>query len=395
MPNTLVCTFDPASPRINAWDIHEWIHETLQIPEQDVQLIQIDGIRRQVFIKLPTSEHVIKIVRDTNGSAEYKYPSGEVFHVNLDLAGLGTKRIRVANLPPEVPDEVLRVALQPYGKVVTVSGETWSKAYRYQVPNGIRNVLIMMSKHAPATMTVAGSKILLSYEGQPLTCYSCGQEGHVASTCATRHRTAEEKRQSRPASYAGVLTGSEPADDITVTGQFDHNTNQTPSINNQETHIETSPPTRQEKTIEHDERPSPGNERDTVQHDTRQPITPSLPEQGTGINSEDIELMDTETKQNTTPESVCEGQQIRGVSKERKRDMAKTTTMETGREKDGPDNGNNIDRQHVEEGQTTKHGKETSPKPIKKMKMDKTLAQTHERSRSGTRRTQQKGNCNK
>ena len=80
-PNTLVCSFDPASPRINAWDIHEWIHEALQIPEQDVQLIQIDGTRRQVFIKLPTSEHVIKIVRDTNGCVEYKYPSGEIFHV--------------------------------------------------------------------------------------------------------------------------------------------------------------------------------------------------------------------------------------------------------------------------------------------------------------------------
>ena len=51
-PNTLVCSFDPTSPRITAWDIHEWIHDALQIPEQDVLMVQIDGVRRQVFIKL-------------------------------------------------------------------------------------------------------------------------------------------------------------------------------------------------------------------------------------------------------------------------------------------------------------------------------------------------------
>ena len=390
-PNTLVCSFDPASPRINAWDIHEWINDALRIPEQDVQLIQIDGIRRQVFIKLPTSEHVIKIVRDTNGRIEYKYPSGEIFHVNIDLAGIGTKRIRVANLPPEVHDEVLKVALQPYGKVLNVSGESWSKAYRYQVPNGIRNVLIMMSKHVPANLTVAGNKTLISYEGQPITCYSCGQEGHVASTCTNRHRTPDEKRRPRPASYANVLTGTEPGDDIIVTGQHDENTNRVPQVNKYGKYSEDSPDTSQEKTIEQDERPSRGNDRDTLQHAPSQHIKPSLPEQGTGRNSEDIELMETETKQNTTADTENEGQQIRGVSKERKREMEKTATRETGSEGDGGDNGNNTDIQHMEDEQTNKHGKGTSPKPVKKMKMDKTLTHQQERSRSGTRRTQQKG----
>jgi hypothetical protein len=46
--NTLVYSLDPRSPRINAFEIHEWIHEKLQLQEADVQMIPIDGPRRRV-----------------------------------------------------------------------------------------------------------------------------------------------------------------------------------------------------------------------------------------------------------------------------------------------------------------------------------------------------------
>ena len=55
--NALVC-FDPSSSRITAHDIHEWIHATPRPPKQKVTVIQIDGIRRQVFIKLLYNESV-------------------------------------------------------------------------------------------------------------------------------------------------------------------------------------------------------------------------------------------------------------------------------------------------------------------------------------------------
>jgi hypothetical protein len=46
--NTLTCSFEPRSPRISAYEIHEWIHEHLRIQEQEVTMIQIDGPKRQV-----------------------------------------------------------------------------------------------------------------------------------------------------------------------------------------------------------------------------------------------------------------------------------------------------------------------------------------------------------
>ena len=50
--NTVVCTFDPASPRLTAYDNHEWLHAELRNQESQVSMIQIDGIRRQAFIKM-------------------------------------------------------------------------------------------------------------------------------------------------------------------------------------------------------------------------------------------------------------------------------------------------------------------------------------------------------
>jgi hypothetical protein len=113
--NTLTCSFDPKSPRISAFEIHEWIHEQLKIPEHEVAMIQIDGPKRQVFIKLKQYIEVQKIIQATNGLQEYKHKNGELSQVRIEIAGLGTKRIRIANLPPEVPESLIRSDLTQFG----------------------------------------------------------------------------------------------------------------------------------------------------------------------------------------------------------------------------------------------------------------------------------------
>ena len=101
-------------------------------------MIQIDGPGRRVFIKLNTSEQTQTILQTTNGKIERRHDNVELSIVELELARMGIRRIRIANLPPKVPDRIIRETLSTYGDVTEISEETWSNAYRYPVPNGIR-----------------------------------------------------------------------------------------------------------------------------------------------------------------------------------------------------------------------------------------------------------------
>ena len=84
--NAVFCSFDSSSPRITAYEIHEWIHTDLRIQESTVSMILIDGTKRQAFIKFVDNESVHALLRDTAGRAEYKYPSGYISIVNIQVS---------------------------------------------------------------------------------------------------------------------------------------------------------------------------------------------------------------------------------------------------------------------------------------------------------------------
>jgi hypothetical protein len=126
-------------------------------------MIQIDGPGRRVFIKLNTSEQAQTILQTTKEQLEFRYDNSELFIVQLELAGMGIRLIRIANLPPEVPDRIIRETLSTYGDVTEISEETWSKAYRYPVPSGICISVTRLKKHIPSHMAMAGNRVLISY----------------------------------------------------------------------------------------------------------------------------------------------------------------------------------------------------------------------------------------
>jgi len=49
--NTIECGFDPRTPRINAFHIHEWIYENPHIAEEYIRMMQVDGLQRRFYIK--------------------------------------------------------------------------------------------------------------------------------------------------------------------------------------------------------------------------------------------------------------------------------------------------------------------------------------------------------
>jgi hypothetical protein len=81
--NNFCCTFDPRSPRINAYHIHEWIYKKVGLQEDAISMIQIDGPRRRVYIKSVKTLKMTQILNETNGTPSYRHDNGEQSNVTI------------------------------------------------------------------------------------------------------------------------------------------------------------------------------------------------------------------------------------------------------------------------------------------------------------------------
>ena len=124
--------------------------------------------------------------------------------VRIETAGLGTRRVRIANLPPEVPEEVFRTIMARYAEVKNLQAETWARFYRYKVSNGVRIAVMTLAKHIPSNNTIAGHRALVSYEGQPMTCYRCHETGHFHQACPMRRKAGKVGHNAAATSWADI-----------------------------------------------------------------------------------------------------------------------------------------------------------------------------------------------
>jgi hypothetical protein len=117
--NTIVCDFALISPRISAYEIHEWIYEQISLQEK-ASMVQIDGPKRHVCIKFRYDCRKQDVLHSTRVQVEYRHTNGEMSMVRIQTEQLGSRRLRIANLPPEVSDGVTRTVLFRYGEVKEV-----------------------------------------------------------------------------------------------------------------------------------------------------------------------------------------------------------------------------------------------------------------------------------
>jgi hypothetical protein len=145
----------------------------MALNEDEVLLVQVDGTKRQVFIKFRKYTKMHYILQSLQGGATVRHSNGEISSVRIEAAGLGIKRVRLANLPPEIADRAIKTVLEKYGEVKDIMAETGGRAYRYSVNNGIRAATVALVTHIPSHLIVEGHRSLVSYDGQPTTCYGC------------------------------------------------------------------------------------------------------------------------------------------------------------------------------------------------------------------------------
>jgi hypothetical protein len=145
--------------------VHECIYDSLQLPEENIRMIQIDGFKRSVNIKFSDEDGMYDLLRATDGRMDLKHGNGEISKVTFDIAGMGYKKVRIAKFPPE--RNMTSGSISKYGEVKIIRDEMWASRYRYKVSNGVKVVDMRLKQHLPSHLLIAGNDALLSYDGQP------------------------------------------------------------------------------------------------------------------------------------------------------------------------------------------------------------------------------------
>jgi hypothetical protein len=89
----------------------------------------------------------------------------------------------------------IRRRLTKYGNIQAVTEDKWCTVCRYNVENGIRVVTMNLKIHVPSHLYIEGYRALISYIGQPVTCYVCNAADHMAEECPKRIQTRRNDTQ--------------------------------------------------------------------------------------------------------------------------------------------------------------------------------------------------------
>jgi hypothetical protein len=95
----------------------------MNLREENIRMIQINGPQRKVCIKLISHYRKMAVFKNTPGPLEHKHENGVLSMVQGEVAGMGIENVRVANLPPETPNRILQEALSKYGEERRITEE--------------------------------------------------------------------------------------------------------------------------------------------------------------------------------------------------------------------------------------------------------------------------------
>jgi hypothetical protein len=98
----------------------------MSLTDQEITNLQFDGPKRHVHIKFRDNSRMHDVLHSTGGQVEYWHTCGEISKARISTAGMKTRNVQIANLPPEMSDGVLRAVLNRYGNVMDIQAEKWA-----------------------------------------------------------------------------------------------------------------------------------------------------------------------------------------------------------------------------------------------------------------------------
>lgn len=186
--NTVVFSVINEAPRLKAVEVFDFVQNELGLKQENIGCLQIDVSINRFYLKLVEPLLCDELVLRAGGKYVLSRSDGSLCSLSAEHAsGLGSRLIRVFNLPPELEGKVVAEAFSVYGKVLNVRLENWTSGFLKGVPNGIRHVLVELSKHVPSFVAVGKlGKFMTTYDGQPRTCAKCDLPGHTRHDCITK-----------------------------------------------------------------------------------------------------------------------------------------------------------------------------------------------------------------
>lgn len=80
-----------------------------------------------------------------------------------------------------------------------------------------------LDKNLPSHMVIAGDSVIVSYDGQPVSCYACGGAGHMRQTCPYRRSEEQASPPTPDNSWAKVAATGKPTHKNRVEGNGETN----------------------------------------------------------------------------------------------------------------------------------------------------------------------------
>lgn len=161
---------------------------------------------KSVCIKLKSSDAFEDVLQRNEERLKFAYFSGAIVEVCMSIAGRIISYVRVFDLPPELPDNTISLALGEFGKVENVVREKFPVGLGLDhVQTGVRGVYIDIGKDIPASLELNNWRARIFYDGLKNRCFACNMEGHRKDSCPQRKVWKKKEKRNEELSYAGVV----------------------------------------------------------------------------------------------------------------------------------------------------------------------------------------------
>lgn len=209
--NTLKIVFGQGDKVPMYMDVLRFAGRKLELAQTDVHSIYKDEMQHQFFIKFMDEYSFIEFARSMEEHYLFEYGDCSSTYVRLEVASSLFRYVRIFNLPPEIDDKEIAMALEKFGVIRQHVREKYPADCGFVVFSGVRGVHMEISKELPANLFIGHCKARLYYEGLRNKCFYCKSEGHLKAECpklAKLKASQNDDESTQTGSYSQVLANA-------------------------------------------------------------------------------------------------------------------------------------------------------------------------------------------